>query len=1362
MISAREVAKTLAADKKRWIIEAYLKEKFKGAYNPAWLDTMDNYAPLGAAIDFFYKLDNDSVNLIAISSENFDTRVAHLKQFKQLESLLDELVVLTRDDPPVATSFKAKEAALVGIALNQALEGRSLRDLHAQAANLGIAEKLLNEELGQNEWLGEVDLERMLIKLGVRDRAHIARLNAEDIGMIMHFERLRHGASMDPYTIPLLINCGNSESLRSQGSHWTYAMVTVNPGTSTVSIDYQDSMDITGTQAATHNTLMNAINYHSGAYAAFPGYANKTSTETGTALQRDGWSCGYRALRGLLTDPGFPHGGVDQSPEWLQFTTAPLTSADLRDVVYQQLLSGLEISPDYFVAMQLDREMVESASKESGFKLSSKFTDHYLKLLSKPQTPVLTTENFAKEYFAISVKLDDVTTVETARRESVEKLKKQLGEITSNKLLSPDAKLMAVLNVLATEYAEILGTRGGKNSKLGKALSAFCLNNFNVVLGANPLYTVSPKGLTARVLNQLLRPTVDETESLLPPVSKKSVETTISVSAPVIGSGKTSSIPTPQVSQSADVGRRTVITSGEPSLRVDKQLTRLGSMFGTQQFCYANKPGGVEPGFRAVDLNALFFKELDTVLGDNLASTTKISLKEKRVFDGLREELNEAGANLDEKRRIFAKFVNSQVPGPHPEGLISTQMQWMCDAIKGCVANNNNLSAWMYKLDYADKQKDRVKANKEAIREFVGTRLAGIFSADNQKQEITWVRNGEKGSHALLACGWKNGLQELTQFLHGGGEPNYNGVLVEDKNAAVKRSKQIPGLGKNLIFGIAIGDRDGMGKEAQNKGFADGKFYGFDYGKPYEGEGVTVSLDDDFSFVDKFAKAPSIFRGSSIIGFARHYMYRNYSSFYDTPLAERMEGLHLLRKMILGVNPSDEVIKSFPGLRQELNRIQENTPTPPDMVNQLRGMRTACSSGSPYKNLIDNQILELCSGKVSTYDMYFTKMKIDLVDVAIKNNMPYEELCDYLKFIDEMALQAEKSNQLILAAFAERVLLSKPEIDLIDKLEKILSPTSAMSHDGTVFLNTLRFDPVDKRVPFQLTRNEKDNTYTLSTPNVGMAKQLRKEFGLKPIASPSGLNCHLTQKELLKLMAAAEFKYNDKREGLLVTPTCQAVSLPQLKALLNKYKTPDGAESTVRYMWRKNGSLLLQIIARTQEQALVAEQVLRRKIVIGKEVITEIPEDKIRALVHVIKKASQAKVIIETPELGLHLVETPSVEERTSKWARLHQQSERSDKAVELSDFRAPPRVIQLIDRMRRLIPEGNKELYNQVKDAISDIGNPDDIQGLLAKSDKTLSAPENIKAIIEERLQDIRDITEELTVTTTTVDPSATVQLRL
>ncbi len=559
MKAITDISKTLEKDKKRLIVERYLREKYKDRYNPLWLNSMGNYANLDAAIDFFYQLNHDKLNLNAIGSDNAQTRDDYADQFKNLVSLLDKVVVLSGDNPPVATKFNDKNAILLSLELNQNMEGRSLRDLHAQAGNLGIAEKLLNEELGQTEWLGEVDLERMLIKLGIKGRTHITRLNAEDIGMILHFERIKHAAATEPYNIPLLLNCGSSGSLRSQGAHWAYAIATVDPTTNSININYHDSMPLKGNE---EDILEEAINYSDGAYSAFPGYTTKVAYAATDGLQEDGWSCGYRALRGLISDPSFPtHGGVTAGAEWGRLAHTNMESYALRDSFYHILLSDLEIDEDYFVAMNLDREMLKKSSE--GYELDSEFTKHYLELLTqtKKKNELITTEHFVKEYNEIVTQISSAM-VPTERVDSLRRVSDGFKAITKNNSLSSDAKIIALLDVFSKEYALILKSSGGSGSKLGKFLKSFCETHFGVELGKDQKYRLKSDGLVMHIFKAQMSATIKvEEESLLPPVKKVTPEPNkVSQSAPLI---QKTTVIKPQVSPSVDTIRTEGVDLGQ-------------------------------------------------------------------------------------------------------------------------------------------------------------------------------------------------------------------------------------------------------------------------------------------------------------------------------------------------------------------------------------------------------------------------------------------------------------------------------------------------------------------------------------------------------------------------------------------------------------------------------------------------------------------------------------------------------------------------------------------------------------------------------------------------------------------------------
>ncbi|CEG56987.1 hypothetical protein [Legionella fallonii] len=1347
MKTISDVSKTLNEDKKRLVIERYLREKYKEQFNPLWLNTTENYANLAAAIDFFHQLNLDQINLGAIGSDNIETQKDYAEQFKSLVTLLDKLVVFTGDNPPIATSFKGKEAILESLKLNQAMGSRSLRDIHAQVNNLGVAEKLLNEELGQTEWLGEVDLERMLIKLGVKDRTHITRLNSEDIGMILHFERIKHHGETEPYTIPLLLNCGSSGSLRSQGAHWTYATVTVNPTANSISIDYHDSRPLSEDE---EDILRGAIDYTDGQYTAFPGCITKEVNVETDGLQDDGWSCGYRALRGLLASPLFPvDGGVNAGHDWLRLVNTNIDSYELRNSVYQILLSDLHVDEDYFIAMNLDREMLKESSK--GYELDSEFTQHYLELLTqaKKKNELITTELFTTEYNEIIKQLSGKK-IDTERLDSLKRLNEGMKDVQGNKSLSSDAKIIALLDVFANEYALIQNTSGGSNSGLGKFIKSFCEEQFGVELSKDKKYRLKSDGLMMRIFNaqnSTLSKTVEE-ESLLPPTVKKVTlePKRVSQSAPLVERTVTVK---PNVSPSVDSIRSDGVELGTKMLRKKSALSRVGTMFGNQQFCYAEKPGGVEPGFRAVDLNEEFFIELDKILSDEnlLLESTQFSTEDKSPYARLKVAL--AKEDLPGKQRIFARFINFRAGSPHEIGNLNNGITWLCQEVKGAVDKNKKLSAWMYKLDYAEGEKDRLKGNKEALREFVGTRFAGIFSSKNQNQEVAWVR-GPKGFHAVLACGWKQGLVPLKNFLYGGNEPDYSGVLVDDKSAPNKYSKYIPGLGRNLILGVAIGDRDGMGKEAQNKGIADGAFYGFDYGKTYDGEGVCATVQDDFSFEDKYAKYPAVFRGSQFYGLARHYMYRNYSVFYDTDLSERMFGLHLMRKMITGENPSEDIIKSYPGLRHELNRIQESTPSPKELLNQLTQIRTNCKDGSAEQRLVDTYMMQISSGKLSHFDRYFAQIKIEIIEEAIKNNMPYSDIDEYMTFIDGMSVTAAKNNQAILNVFEQRALLTRQEIDLIDRLEKIYSPTSAMSPDGTVFLNTLRFDPLSSRIPFQLKR-ELDGTYTLSTSKSMNAQQLGDDFEIDWVRKDEGLSCNVTPKQLIKIMDLAETKYHEKRNDLLVKPTYYYETLPRIISLMNEYNPSEAFNVGLGFAWLSNGSLSLRIVPKTEQQVILMQELFGKVSTINEAEIVEVPPESLNEFRCMIEEAYDEMLQIQlkgkTKEVSTDHrhsgVELEMTSVQGSKWDELHRECNETT-AISMSQI-IGKEANKLIKRYEGLV---SGTTFTQIKDAIGEISDINLIQKLLTYNDKTLTDVENINAIVEERIGDVNVVEEELVVT--------------
>ncbi|WED43185.1 hypothetical protein [Legionella cardiaca] len=1341
METSKVMRKTLDADKKNRIIAQFLQDKFKATYNPIWLNTPQNYQNLAKALDFFHNVDEENLSLTAVGSENDITRADHKKHYEMLATLLDKFVVFSDETPPVATEFNEKDATLMSIELKQGFEARSLRDLHAQRSNLGVAEKFLNQRLSANEWLSDLDLGRALTKLGARNKVHITRLNAADIGMILHFEREKHGASLAPYSIPLLINCGSSGSLTSQGSHWTEAMIRVNPATNTITIDYADSMSIEQDVAA---ILRDAVHYNERSvvrdveklYSAFPGVVGDSLTINihSDNSQADSWSCGYRALHRLLSHPHFPVAGIDTaSPPWSTFINTPYVSSPLRDAVFQLLIDNLQINQDFFEASKHKEDAFTSTDRT--YTLSPEYVKQYIAFLANTasSTSKINSANFAKEYELIAKEFAKFN-VKTDRAVELGRLQENVNKVLKGPL-SADAKIFALVDVLATEYDAILKTTGGSNSKLAKAISKFADEQLGVTLAKGPSYNFKKGGLLLQVITKL-GTTAEESaeESVLPKPKTPELDTPkISRSTPTISSPK---VVEPKVSPSVgSISPKTDPT--QVKLLPTQDLSRVGTMFGTTQFCYGGKPSGVEPGFRAIDLDDAFFEQLQKIV-----PPSTMTGKEVEAYTNLLETLRKAVPEetpvqaLDRKQKAFAFFINALEPAPHAPKALNPTIGWLCEEIKEGIKSNQGLSAWLYKLDYAQSgaAKKRTEANKEALREFSGTRLAGIFSHQNQRQEIVWV-GGPSGPHAMLACGWKNGLVELTQFLHGGGSPDYNGVLVDDPKADIKRAKRVPGLGENLIFGLAIGDRDGIGKDAQNKGFASDAFYGFDYGKPYEGDGVCSTLRDDFSFTNPWASTPEFMRGTSTIGVGRHKMYRNYSIFYDTPYSDRLMGVHLLKKMITGENPSEAIMASYPEqFRHELFRIQQRTPTPETLLPSLREARSLCREGSPIQGLLDNLSVQISTGKLQTFNLYFAEIKIDLIAQALKTGMPEKELEEHLKSIDSWAATAAISNQQILDTFQHRLNLTCQEVDFLDKMEKVFSPTSCMSHDGSVFLNFLRIRSPDERIPFQLTKLT-DGSYVLTTPVKGIRQELKDQLGLPFRATGSGLSCHLSEWQLSELMNDINQRYDTKQKlsaadamlKLHTFPKAQASfkseTVPQLRELLAHENT--SLSGQFKGGWDSNNVLSLDLIAKTAEQVKLIQQIFKLPTPprINETCTVSIPPRRLEKLQHSINEAYQRKQGVLT-------------EPASDKWAKFYKAVDRTEVDEEVRQAQA------LIARFARY--HLDPHLFETLKTAIGDLSFSD-VGKLLSSNDNTLQDETNIQHIINDEVSKLKPRVQEI-----------------
>lgn len=317
-------------------------------------DLAHNY-PFSRAINFIEKEFGDYFNLQAIS-EDETSSLAETKLF--YEFLYYSLNYNERDKQ---VDFSPSSAQYFSTLLHPRIDVSTPGKLHHEVANLGIREKYLKNTLGTQEWLTTLDLERMLGSMELRDRIHVTRFNAAELGMQLHAAREAHPGST-PYSIPLLLNKGTEG--RRTGDHFFAVVITVNPADHTISYRVNDSLPLTEAQKQDiEKTLEAAIKFKVDAlaqgvkkvYQAFPdnwiSVKEKNKIEGGST-SLDSYSNGYRALHTLLNAPELAevvNGNIKAAP----YANCAKDTISLVKLVYKEQLENLIIAKEQIEGLDI-------------------------------------------------------------------------------------------------------------------------------------------------------------------------------------------------------------------------------------------------------------------------------------------------------------------------------------------------------------------------------------------------------------------------------------------------------------------------------------------------------------------------------------------------------------------------------------------------------------------------------------------------------------------------------------------------------------------------------------------------------------------------------------------------------------------------------------------------------------------------------------------------------------------------------------------------------------------------------------------------------------------------------------------------
>ncbi|CAM2996897.1 hypothetical protein [Legionella worsleiensis] len=323
--------------------------------------------PLVNALKRFDTEHGEYLSLKPLAVQNDQTLALSLNDMAALYPLIIQHMSFTREQGEMGDQYRIQFDELA--ARTNWLNWQSTRPAHirfdpSKSEQPGIFEKFLADQIKKDEWLTDLDIRRELSQLGLEQHVHVVPFKADDIGLALHFARQKHELDdpKQPYSIPLIVNLGEDGHSRidSRGMHWTRVMVNVDPRQDpvTISADYQDELFLhESSKKQITSVLKSALNYreqlggYSGGdefkvYQAFPECDNPTITVNGSGEQRDGFTCGYRALKGIVHDLIAQGEIATEDNEEYQALLNCHDAKSLRDVIQRSLLGNQHISEE--------------------------------------------------------------------------------------------------------------------------------------------------------------------------------------------------------------------------------------------------------------------------------------------------------------------------------------------------------------------------------------------------------------------------------------------------------------------------------------------------------------------------------------------------------------------------------------------------------------------------------------------------------------------------------------------------------------------------------------------------------------------------------------------------------------------------------------------------------------------------------------------------------------------------------------------------------------------------------------------------------------------------------------------------------
>lgn len=313
------------------------------------------------------KVDHDISNLVAIGSSNIDTRKDQEKAREVLFCFLEKAIDF-EESPP---KFLIDSAPTLKTQIFDSLTvcTGETQEFYKSDLNLGIKEKYIQGTLSKTHWLTDLDIQRILEVYSLRGNIKVLPFNALDLRSTIGLTVVKdHVEAKEPYIIPLMLNRGGS--IGSQGYHWFSAQITIDPIAHEIFYQIDDSFTLSEKQKKeAHEIIGNALadeaNEYPNPFPSKDGWTiNKDKSKiTGHATQTDGYSCGYRALRYLLSNPKIC--GTNLKAK--RYATLPLDSESLVTRLFRDQLEDLSIDTKDFESLNKKSQKLfsEPSDKDS-------------------------------------------------------------------------------------------------------------------------------------------------------------------------------------------------------------------------------------------------------------------------------------------------------------------------------------------------------------------------------------------------------------------------------------------------------------------------------------------------------------------------------------------------------------------------------------------------------------------------------------------------------------------------------------------------------------------------------------------------------------------------------------------------------------------------------------------------------------------------------------------------------------------------------------------------------------------------------------------------------------------------------------